>query len=116
LNIGGYPEPLVIIGTDTERNIEYAGMGDDNTGLYRRGVFVRKDDVHWGRPDRMLAPGERARYQAGSRYRQPREPCKLSQRDEGMDVIFDRPQRGVTPGQFVAWYDGEELVGSGVIE
>ncbi|MFN7328689.1 MAG: aminomethyltransferase beta-barrel domain-containing protein, partial [Bacteroidota bacterium] len=26
------------------------------------------------------------------------------------------PQRGVTPGQFAAWYDGEELIGSGVID
>jgi tRNA-specific 2-thiouridylase len=116
LNIGGYPEPLFIIGTDTEKNIVYAGMGEDHPGLYRRGLFVRKDDVHWVRPDRMLAPGDSARYQARIRYRQPLESCTLFQRDEGMYVIFDRPQRGVTPGQFVAWYDGEELVGSGVIE
>lgn len=116
LNIGGYPEPLFIMGTDTEKNIVYAGMGEDHPGLYRRGLFVRKDDVHWVRPDRMLAPGDSARYQARIRYRQPLESCTLFQRDEGMYVIFDRPQRGVTPGQFVAWYDGEELVGSGVIE
>jgi tRNA-specific 2-thiouridylase len=30
-------------------------------------------------------------------------------------VIFDKPQRGITPGQFAAWYEGHELIGSGVI-
>ena len=30
-------------------------------------------------------------------------------------ILFDQPQRGITPGQFAAWYDGDELVGSGVI-
>ncbi len=33
----------------------------------------------------------------------------------GMYIIFDEAQRGVAPGQFAAWYDGEELLGSGVI-
>ncbi len=116
LNIGGYPEPLFIIGTDTDENIVYAGMGEDHPGLFRKGLFVRRDDVHWVRPDLALTPGDSARYQARIRYRQPLEWCTLFRRDEGMYVIFDRPQRGVTPGQFVAWYDGDELLGSGVIE
>lgn len=116
LNIGGFPEPLFIIGTDTEKNIVYAGMGEDHPGLFRKGLFVRHDDVHWVRPDLALSPGDSARHQARIRYRQPLEDCTLFLQDEGMYVIFDQPQRGVTPGQFVAWYDGEELVGSGVIE
>jgi len=33
-----------------------------------------------------------------------------------MYVIFDRQQRGITPGQFAAWYQGDEVIGSGVIE
>ena len=36
--------------------------------------------------------------------------------DEGGYLLFDEPQRGVTPGQFAVWYDGETLVGSGVID
>ncbi|MFY8035785.1 MAG: aminomethyltransferase beta-barrel domain-containing protein [Cyclobacteriaceae bacterium] len=39
----------------------------------------------------------------------------MHQTAEGLYIIFDRPQRGVTPGQFAAWYEGEELIGSGVI-
>jgi tRNA-specific 2-thiouridylase len=116
LNIGGLPEPLFIIGTDTESNIVYAGMGEDHPGLFRKGLFVRSSDVHWIRPDRALGPGDSARYQARIRYRQPLEWCTLFRMPEGMYVIFDQPQRGVTPGQFVAWYDGDELLGSGVID
>jgi tRNA-specific 2-thiouridylase len=49
------------------------------------------------------------------RYRQPLQPARLYCRDEGMYIIFSRLQRGIAPGQFAAWYNGDELVGSGVI-
>ena len=42
--------------------------------------------------------------------------ARLIMRESGAYLLFDTPQRGITPGQFAAWYDGEELVGSGVIE
>lgn len=116
LNIGGYPEPLFIIGTDTTKNIVYAGMGEDHPGLFRKGLFVPTGDVHWIRKDLALKVGETARFHARIRYRQPLESCTLTRRENGLYVIFDRPQRGITPGQFVAWYDGEELLGSGVIQ
>lgn len=115
LNIGGYPEPLFVIGTDTEKNIIYTGMGEDHPGLYRKGLFIPKGDVHWIRKDQELSIGESRNYQARIRYRQPLEKCTLHLKGEGLYIIFDRPQRGVTPGQFAAWYEGEELVGSGVI-
>jgi tRNA-specific 2-thiouridylase len=49
------------------------------------------------------------------RYRQPLQKASLHLSKEGMYIIFDRMQRGITPGQFAAWYDGEELLGSGCI-
>lgn len=49
------------------------------------------------------------------RYRQPLQDATLYIRDEGAFLVFDAPQRGIAPGQFAAWYDGDELVGSGVI-
>lgn len=114
LNLGGFERPLFVIGTDTKENILYTGMGEDHPGLYRRGLFLGHDD-HWVRPDLNLPEGASIRYKARIRYRQPVEDCTLYRRAEGIYVVFDRPQRGVTPGQFAAWYDGEELVGSGVI-
>jgi tRNA-specific 2-thiouridylase len=49
------------------------------------------------------------------RYRQPLQQATLFMREEGMHIIFDRRQRGITSGQFAAWYDDDELLGSGVI-
>jgi tRNA-specific 2-thiouridylase len=115
LNIGGYEKPLFVIGTDTNQNVIYTGSGDDHPGLYREGLFVPAADAHWIRNDLRLAVGESKKYMARIRYRQPLEPCTLHQREEGLYVIFDNAQRGVTPGQFVAWYEAEELIGSGVI-
>jgi len=115
LNIGGFEKPLFVIGTDTDKNIIYTGMGDDHPGLYRKGLFIPASDEHWIREDLKLQEGEQKDYMARIRYRQKLEPCTLFKREEGVYIIFGRPQRGVTPGQFAAWYEGEELLGSGVI-
>lgn len=116
LNIGGFEKPLFVIGTDTEKNIIYTGMGEDHPGLYRKGLFISLGDEHWVRKDLKLAPGESKKFMARIRYRQTLEPCTLHQKENGLFIIFDAAQRGVTPGQFAAWYEGDELIGSGVIE
>jgi tRNA-specific 2-thiouridylase len=115
LNIGGQPKPLFVIGTDTEHNIIYMGMGEDHPGLYRKGLFVPNEDEHWVREDLKLAVGESRNYLARIRYRQPLEPCTLHKKKEGLYIIFERPQKAITPGQFAAWYADDELIGSGVI-
>jgi tRNA-specific 2-thiouridylase len=115
LNIGGYEKPLFVIGTDTNKNVIYTGSGDGHPGLYRKGLFIPIADVHWVRTDLKLAVGESKKYLARIRYRQPLENCTLHQRENGLYIIFEKAQRGVTPGQFAAWYKGDELVGSGVI-
>jgi tRNA-specific 2-thiouridylase len=115
LNIGGSPRPLFVIGTDTQHNVIYLGMGEDHPGLYRKGLFIPNADEHWIRPDHRLASGESRTYECRIRYRQKLESCTLHKRDEGLYIIFDQPQKAITPGQFAAWYEGEELIGSGVI-
>ncbi|MBT1698206.1 tRNA 2-thiouridine(34) synthase MnmA [Fulvivirgaceae bacterium PWU4] len=115
LNIGGHAKPLFVIGTDTDENVIYTGMGDDHPGLYRRGLFIPNADEHWVRPDLRLNVNETAQYEARIRYRQKLEACTLHKKAEGLYIIFDKPQKSITPGQFAAWYKDEELVGSGVI-
>jgi tRNA-uridine 2-sulfurtransferase len=115
LHLGGNAKPMFVIGTDTTQNIIYTGMGEDHPGLYRKGLFISNDDEHWIRPDLKLEIDETKHYEARIRYRQKLESCTLHKKSNGLYIIFDRPQRSVTPGQFAAWYDGEELVGSGVI-
>jgi tRNA-uridine 2-sulfurtransferase len=115
LNIGGHEKPLFVIGTDTTENVIYMGMGEEHPGLYRKGLFIPSQDEHWIREDKKLSAGESAHYMARIRYRQKLENCTLYKKEEGLYIIFERPQRGVTPGQFAAWYQEDELIGSGVI-
>ena len=115
LNVGGKPEPLFVIATDTTENVIYVGMGEEHPGLNRKGLFIPQDDVHWVRPDLALAPGETKSLMGRIRYRQPLQAVTLYAEAEGLYLVFDEDQRGITPGQFAAWYDGEELIGSGVI-
>ncbi|RMG25118.1 MAG: tRNA 2-thiouridine(34) synthase MnmA [Bacteroidetes bacterium] len=116
LRVGGKPEPLFVIATDTRRNIIYTGMGEQHPGLNRPGLFIPVADLHWLRPDLELPLGSSARYDVRIRYRQPLQPATLYRQPEGLYVIFDQAQRGITPGQFAAWYQQDELIGSGVIQ
>ncbi len=116
LNIGGHAEPLFVLATDVQRNIIYVGEGQEHPGLYRRGLFITCEQIHWIREDLRLTPGESRNYQVRVRYRQPLEEATLFMRKEGLWIIFQWDQRGITPGQFATWYDGEELIGSGVIQ
>jgi tRNA-specific 2-thiouridylase len=115
LNLGGHADRLFVIGTDTTSNLIYTGLGDHHPGLYRKGLFIPATDEHWIRRDLQLEINESQNYLARIRYRQKLEPCTLHKKSDGLYIVFDKPQRGVTPGQFAAWYEGEELVGSGVI-
>lgn len=116
LGVGGRTEPLFVIATDVEQNVIYMGQGDDHPGLYRRALHITENEIHWVRPALAMAVGERRRYQVRIRYRQPLQGAELIRTEGGLYIRFDEPQRGVTAGQFAAWYDGDELVGSGVIE
>jgi tRNA-specific 2-thiouridylase len=111
LAVGGTALPLFVIGVDTDRNVLYVGQGSDHPGLYRSALKIQKDEVHWIRPD--LA-GD-LRVQARIRYRQPLQQASIIVKDDVTYVKFDQPQSAITPGQFVAWYIKNELVGSGVI-
>lgn len=116
LAIGGTPKPLFVLGTDVKDNIIYTGQGDDHRGLAKEGLFIAAEDLHWLRPDRVLPVGEKASYKMRIRYRQPLFSAQLYREANGLYVIFDGVQKAITPGQFAAWYEGDELIGSGVIK
>ncbi len=115
LSVGGKEKPLFVIGTDVKSNLVYTGQGQQHPGLYRKGLRVAENDIHWIREDLNMAPGEKRTYQVRIRYRQPLVNAELHYQKGKLYVIFEEAQRGVAAGQFVAWYDGEELIGSGVI-
>jgi tRNA-specific 2-thiouridylase len=115
LSIGGFPEPLFIIGTDVNFNQVYVGMGQEHPGLYRKVLFINNNETHWVRPDLVMKPGDSQPFKVRIRYRQPLQDATLVCREKGMYIIFDQAQRGITAGQFAAWYKEDELIGSGVI-
>lgn len=115
LGIGGRKESLFILATDTVQNVIYVGEGDSHPGLWRPALRILPGEIHWVNPTRAMAVGESARFSVRIRYRQPLQGARLFIRETGAYLLFDEPQRGITPGQFAAWYDGDELVGSGVI-
>ncbi len=117
LGVGGTALPLFVIATDVVRNIVYVGQGHDHAGLMRSALRIRSEEMHWVREDLRQRVGEEPRrYLARIRYRQPLQGARLYTTAEGGYLLFDEPQRGITAGQFAAWYDGDELVGSGVID
>lgn len=115
LHVGGTGKPLFVIATDTRENIIYTGLGEEHPGLLRNALFVKNDQIHWIREDLKLEIGQTARYEARIRYRQPLVGATLVQRENGLYVLFDSSQKGIASGQFVAWYQGAECIGSGTI-
>ncbi len=116
LNIGGHKEPLFILSIDIDTNTIYVGEGESHPGLYRRALKILPSELHWIRPDLALKIGEELECDIRIRYRQPLQKGRLICRDEALYILFNEPQRGITPGQFAVWYlpDGE-MLGSGVI-
>ena len=115
LNVGGTVEPLFIIGTNVKTNTIYTGLGSQHPGLFKSALFIEKSEVHWVREDLTLKIGERMGVLARIRYRQALQKAYLYQFENGMYVAFEEPQSAITEGQFVAWYEADELIGSGVI-
>ncbi|MFC7444432.1 tRNA-specific 2-thiouridylase MnmA [Mesoflavibacter sp. HG96] len=115
LAVGGTVEPLFVIETDVNENVIYTGQGKNHPGLLRHVLFVSNDELHWIREDLSIKEGETMQVNARIRYRQPLQDATLHKVETGLYVEFKDAQSAITEGQFVAWYLGEELVGSGVI-
>ena len=128
LNIGGHKDSIFVIETDIPNNIIYVGEGHTHKGLSRSCLRIDPSEIHWIREDLAMTVGEMRRYRVRIRYRQPLQDATLMMRSNGLYILFDEPQRGITPGQFAAWYapvesslqtdasdTSVEMLGSGVI-
>jgi len=115
LNIGGKPEGMFVLATDVKTNTIYTGVGDTHPGLFRKGLKIKSEDIHWLRTDLRLQAGQETSYLVRIRYRQELVPAILRQTDAELEIHFAHPVKAVAAGQFAVWYDGDELIGSGVI-
>lgn len=113
LAVGGTGEPLFVLETNTRENTLFVGRGTDHPLLFRKKLWIAQNDLHW-----LNVPEENnpRPLQAKIRYRQADQKCKLEKNERGVWVHFDVQQRAVAPGQFCVFYQGEELLGSGVIQ
>ena len=108
LRVGGHEQPLFVIETDVARNIVYVGEGEEHKGVYRSVMKLDLPDVHYIRPCYELHDGDVRRVRVRIRYRQPLQGAALIMRPSGLFVVFDEPQRSITPGQFAAVYLSED--------
>ena len=115
LGVGGTIEPLFVIDTDVNENVIYTGQGKEHPGLYKKALFVTNEELHWVREDLALQVNETRAVMARIRYRQSLEKATLYKVESGLYVEFEDLQSAITEGQFVAWYQDDELIGSGVI-
>jgi tRNA-specific 2-thiouridylase len=115
LKIGGRPNPSFVIQTDIENNLVFSGQTDKHKALNRWALKVDKESIIYSNLKHKLTPGNIKRYDVRIRYRQSLQKASLIMKEDFLYVLFDEVQRGITPGQFCAWYDNDELIGSGVI-
>ncbi len=115
LHIGGRPLPSFVIQIDTQENCVFSGQSDDHPALNKWALFIQNSEIHSVNPNHDLQVGEIRDFRVRIRYRQALQTATLIRKENGIYMLFHKLQRGITPGQFAAWYAGDELVGSGVI-
>jgi tRNA-uridine 2-sulfurtransferase len=115
LRIGGRhdasDEPWYVVRKDLSRNVLHVAQGHDHPALLASAMVVGQ--LTWVAD---VAPAERFRCTAKVRYRQADQACEVTLTGDVCRVVFDEPQRAVTPGQYAVFYAGEECLGGGVIE
>lgn len=116
LHIGGRPEPSFVIGIDVENNLVYSGQKDEHPGLNRWALMIRGVDLHFVSEGYKAQDLQKLDLKCRIRYRQPLQDCTVHIINGNVYVLFEQKQRGITPGQFAAFYLGEELVASGIID
>src|SRR5262249_5615841 len=103
-------EPLYVIATEPQSQKVIVGRNDD---LLRARFFAR--EVNW-----ISIPGVAEAARAQVRIRNKHTPAPATLRaaadPDRVEVIFDAPQRAVTPGQAAVFYDGDLVLGGGWID
>lgn len=115
LHIGGRPEPSFVIGTDITTNTVYSGQTENHPGLNKYALLIDSKEINWMNLKYKINNGENLTCMARIRYRQQLKEATLVMKNDELYMLFKEKERGITPGQFAAWYIGDELIGSGVI-
>ncbi|NCP64608.1 MAG: tRNA 2-thiouridine(34) synthase MnmA [Paraglaciecola sp.] len=105
-------EPWYVVDKDVARNVLIVGQGANHPRLFSNGLIANQ--LHW--VDRQ-GPQSAMRCAVKTRYRQADISCEIIPQTDGtVRVIFDQPQKAVTPGQSAVFYQGSVCLGGGIIE
>jgi tRNA-specific 2-thiouridylase len=116
LQIGGRPLPSFAVQIDVVKNIVFSCQGDDHPALNRWALKLDTNSISWIKKTEWSdLHAFEILIDARIRYRQPLQKATFIKRNGNFYFLFEKLQRGITPGQFAAWYIGQELVGSGEI-
>jgi tRNA-specific 2-thiouridylase len=115
LHIGGRPNPSFVIQIDIKNNLVFSGQTDEHKALNKWALKIDKETIIYSNLKHQLKNADIKKYDVRIRYRQLLRKASLIMKEDALYILFDEVQRGITPGQFCAWYDGDELIGSGVI-
>ena len=114
LSIGGMKDPLFVLATDTIKNIIYVGEGENHPGLYRFSLRVKKSKMHHVVDKLLLSNSQNL--SARIRYRQPLQKVDVKLMSKYYLISFDKKQKSIAKGRFVAIYNKDNLISSGVID
>ena len=115
LAVGGYDEPLFVIGIDTKLNKIYVGKGKNHPGLIKKVIKIDIATINWVNDSYSIDLIKTLKIQARIRYRQPLQDIVLHIYGEKLYVEFKKYQTAITSGQFLALYHKNELIASSVI-
>jgi tRNA-specific 2-thiouridylase len=113
LHVGGRPEPSFVISIDTKENKIYTGQTKEHFGLNKYALKLKKESINW--INKKYSQEEKD-YLIRIRYRQKLQNGALIYKGGEWYILFEQKQSAISPGQFAAWYQGDVLIGSGVIE
>lgn len=119
LGIGGVKgsseAPWYVLAKDMDNNVLLAGQGTNHPLLFSQSLSA--SSIHWIGESPLNEGNEPYHCMAKTRYRQPDQACSVIESSSGeLTVSFDEPQRAVTPGQSVVFYQGDVCLGGAVIE
>lgn len=122
LGIGGVKganeEPWFVAQKDLTRNVLVVVQGTDHPLLFTNHLIAQQ--AHWINPlplNNWGAPSLSFSCTAKNRYRQEDQTCTVTVLADGtLDVLFDAPQRAITPGQSAVFYQNDVCLGGAVIE
>ncbi len=110
LGIGGEGEAWYVVGKDPEKNIVYIEQGDDHPALYAEALYATEESFVGSRPSFPY------KCTAKVRYRSNDVSCTLHRCGERLKVVFESPQKAITPRQSIVFYDGDVCLGGALIE